>query len=557
MENFQIKNYKCFDDDGCTITSFKDINIIIGKNNSGKSSIIDIVKFLTGGDKKFFENLREGKSPQFFAEHAITEKLIRTVFSSSTYGGELYQWANHQEYGLQFVGKTIEYEITQSGNTFIHLRDYNNLPGVTINYFKSYVAHIPNSLGNKNFVHLTAERDVQPERPEQEIQILPNGVGATNFIQQIINRSDLDSALIEKKLLEELNKITNPDIHFTRILVQLNGNHWEIYFENKIDGRIPLSKMGSGIKTILLVLLLIVVQPEIQKRQISNHVFALEELENNLHPSQQRRLYYYLYEYCVENNCKFFFTTHSNIVIDLFNKLENTQILHINRSEDQTNIKSINQFSELNHILDDLDIKASDILQSNSIIWVEGPSDRLYINKWIKLIDSNLIEGYHYSIMFYGGRLLSNLTLDYESVADELIPLIKLNRNSYVVMDRDGKTISVKLNKTKERIAKELGENRIWITKGREIENYLNDRTLNSWLKNNHSFGSQISNDANTKLEVTIESADPQNKISYNLNKNKFASEIANFIDESDLNILDLKSKIEDLVSLIKRWNKQ
>ena len=32
-------------------------------------------------------------------------------------------------------------------------------------------------------------------------------------------------------------------------------------------------------------------------------------------------------------------------------------------------------------VLDDLGAKASDIFQSNGIIWVEGPSDRIYIKK--------------------------------------------------------------------------------------------------------------------------------------------------------------------------------
>lgn len=558
MENLLIKNYKCFDDTGCYISSFKDINIIIGKNNSGKSSIIDIIKFFITKDSGFYKNLRDGKSPQFILEHEMTDDLIRSSFPSNTYGGELGAWPNHLHYGLQFKGKTLTYEITESSKKFLKVSDIDNIPLSARGYFQTYVAKIPYFFDNKNFVHLTAERDIQPEESDTNIRILPNGVGATNFIQQIINRNNMDSSLIEKKLLEELNKITNPDIHFSRILVQLTDeNHWEIYFENKIDGRIPLSKMGSGIKTILLVLLLIVIQPEINKKELSNYVFALEELENNLHPSQQRRLYYYLYEFSRKYNCKFFFTTHSSIVIDLYNKLENTQILHINKNEDHTSIKTINQYSELNQILDDLDIKASDILQSNSIIWVEGPSDRTYVNKWINLIDSNLVEGYHYSIMFYGGRLLSNLTLDYKNLENELIPLIKLNRNCFVIMDRDGKTISSRLNQTKDRIKVELGDNRVWVTKGREIENYLTNKTLKNWLKENHKFEAEINNSLNDKLETIIESQPSLNKLKYNLNKNKYASEIVDFIDENDLNSHDLNSKIENIISLIKCWNKE
>lgn len=446
MESLILKNYKCFDDKGAIIKSFKDINIIIGKNNSGKSSIVDIIKFLITKDKAFFKNLRDGKPPNLIFEDKITDTLIRQIFPSSTSGGELAGWSSHQQYGLQFVNNIIEYQITDSKRLFLKVKENGTFPESAKRYFSSYVQSIQTIFDNKSFLHLTAERDIQPEVSDNDVKIFPNGTGATNFVQQIINRSNFDSSLIEKELLQELNQITNPDIHFSRILVQqTDNNYWEIYFENNIDGRIALSKMGSGIKTILLVLLLILIKPKIDGNSISAYIFALEELENNLHPSQQRRLYYYLYQFSKKNNCRFFFTTHSNIVIDLYYKLGNTQILHVSRNDGRTTISSINQYSELNQILDDLDIKASDLLQSNSIIWVEGPSDRTYLNKWIKLIDPNLIEGYHYSIMFYGGRLLSNLSLDYENLQKELIPLIKLNRNCYVLMDRDGKTISAKL----------------------------------------------------------------------------------------------------------------
>ena len=43
--------------------------------------------------------------------------------------------------------------------------------------------------------------------------------------------------------------------------------------------------------------------------------------------------------------------------------------------------------------LQDIGVTASDILQASSVIWVEGPSDRINVNRWIELIGANLIEG--------------------------------------------------------------------------------------------------------------------------------------------------------------------
>lgn len=47
----------------------------------------------------------------------------------------------------------------------------------------------------------------------------------------------------------------------------------------------------------------------------------------------------------------------------------------------------------------DLGYRPSDLLQANAIIWVEGPSDRIYINHWLDQQAPDLVEGIDYSIM--------------------------------------------------------------------------------------------------------------------------------------------------------------
>lgn len=556
FDKLTIKNYKCFDDNGTTIETIKPINVIIGKNNSGKSSVIDIFKFLTTNENSFLKNQRNGLRTELEFEHILNANLIRQSFPENTRGGDIPS-VNHQVYGLSLVDSILKYSIGENGRNVFKNID-KSIPAGARNYLDNYVNRIISPFKGKQFSHLSAERDIQQEVANSDLKVSTNGIGATNLIQTIINRDTFDSNLIEKTLLDKLNKIISPDINFTRILVQQNdSSYWEIYFESKDDGRVPLSKMGSGVKTVLLVLILLYVKPKIENKNVSDYVFALEELENNLHPSLQRRLYHFIYTFAKENNCIFLLTTHSNIVIDLYNSLEETQILHISKYDNKTTIKSTFKERELKTILEDLDVRASDILQSNGIIWVEGPSDRTYINHWLKILESNLIEGYNYSIMFYGGRLLSNLSFDYDLINNELIPLLKLNQNSFVVIDRDGRTISAKLNDTKTRIQNEIGENKTWITKGREIENYISNDVLQKWLKEDYSIETIVENESNTKLEDNISKVGKATeKIKYNLNKNKYANEIVKHIDVSNFDILDLKHNLDNLVSTIRKWNK-
>jgi hypothetical protein len=123
-------------------------------------------------------------------------------------------------------------------------------------------------------------------------------------------------------------------------------------------------------------------------------------------------------------------------------------------------------------------------VQSNAVIWVEGPSDRIYLKHWLQIVDPSLIEGIHYSIMFYGGRLLSHLSADDEEVTD-FIQLRALNRHICIVMDSDKSGPRAQVNDTKRRLQDEFEKHGgvAWLTKGREIENYIDHARLQKVVK--------------------------------------------------------------------------
>lgn len=554
LENeIKIKNYKCFNENGEGFNKILPINIIIGKNNSGKSSLIELIRFIVNDNVEIFDSYRNNTIPEVLISNILTENNVERVFQRNTSGGNI--GGNHYEFGMRFIGSKIKFKLG-AGNK----REFIEINSPAPDYIKQQLEQLTNAvsipLRGKTFCNISAERDITPELSNQEVSFKSNGSGATNFVQQIINKDNRDSRLIEDKLLLELNKIVEPDMAFKRILVQLNDDDlWEIYFIDNHDSRVALSKMGSGIKTVILVLLNLIVKPAIDGKNTNNYIFAFEELENNLHPSLQRKLYEYIKEYSKINKSYFFLTTHSNVVIDTFSTIKEAQLLHIKNNGNSSECSTVISYAKTKNIIEDLGLKASDILQTNGVIWVEGPSDRNYINGWLSLLNPELKEGLHYSIMFYGGRLLSNLSFDFKWLQKELIPLLKINRNAFVIIDRDGKGIKTELNKTKVRIGEEIGEKNCWVTKGREIENYLRDQTINSWLKNSHDISLKVNNDKNVKLEDIICNSGKDIKLKYNRNKTVFSSEIIEYMSLEDLEILDLKEKLKTLTEQIRIWN--
>ena len=87
-----------------------------------------------------------------------------------------------------------------------------------------------------------------------------NGNGITRIITNYLNRSEYEENLIKDEFLSKLNEIMGEDATFTEIITQqvetANGTKWEIFLREEGKGRISLSNSGSGLKTILMILVL-------------------------------------------------------------------------------------------------------------------------------------------------------------------------------------------------------------------------------------------------------------------------------------------------------------
>lgn len=120
--------------------------------------------------------------------------------------------------------------------------------------------------------------------------------------------------------------------------------------------------------------------------------------------------------------------------------------------------------------------RASDLLQANSVVWVEGPSDRIYLLHWIRELAPELVEGVDFSVMFYGGALLSHLTAERPDAADpNLVDLWRINQRMWLVMDSDkvkGGELKPAVHRLQEEIERD-GRGGSWITEGYTIENYI------------------------------------------------------------------------------------
>lgn len=342
VKKIDVLNYKCFTD--IHIDNIKPINIIIGKNNIGKSSVLDIVEGIYG-------SRTINMNTKIILTKEMDEDVISRVFKKSTSGGTI--GGNHYEFGKKYIGQDISFIRKSDSSNQIpdDFEKYN--PHLTINQI-DYWSRVVNSIkiDQKVTKRILAERNIFPEDNDDNMIVDSNGNGITRFITNFLNRSKYNENLVKNDLLQNLNKIMGDDANFTEIVTQqidsAEGTKWEIYLREEGKGRIPLSESGSGLKTILMVIVFTILIPNVEHKKISQYIFLFEELKNNLHPSLQRRLLKYI-ENLTEDGAIFFLTTHSNVTLDAYQNSDITNIIHLQKEDSQ--VKLINITNKIQKIL--------------------------------------------------------------------------------------------------------------------------------------------------------------------------------------------------------------
>lgn len=566
--DFGVKfaNFKCFGDVAQGFHQLKQVNVVIGRNNSGKSALLDAFRFLTSNKFEVPKPLWHGKKePVFTATDRLREDDIVARVSNNTSTEGMPGGGSHLDVVMRYKGALVTRRLGPSkGTTFV---DISSLPNGIIHpnnvkrdpirnaLLALLMSPLANPLAEKRYRRLSAERRVAPEA-EKPISLGEDGSGATNLIQTIINQAAYPRSWVEKTLLDAMNSILAPDIKFNRIVTeQLEDKRWEVFLEDSHKDPVGLSESGSGIKTVMLVLANLLLIPLTEEALPGNYVFAFEELENNLHPALLRRLLLYVLRFAREHKPLILLTTHSSVAIDALSREDDCQVVHVVHRDTHAECSTVTSVSGGRAVLDDLDIRASDILQSNGVIWVEGPSDRTYISHWIALASGGVLkEGLHYQCVHYGGKLLAHLSADSEGELREGVNVLTLNRNCCIVIDSDKYSSHAKINPTKQRIRAEVegASGYAWITKGREIENYLPQSVVEAiagkGLEELGQFGD---------LADLLEAAGGTWAKRFPRAKAQFAAAAIEQMEDADcLAVLDLRERIDELCLRIRQWNR-
>lgn len=107
----RLENYKCFPADEAGYDELRSVNVMVGRNNSGKSALLDLVELACSPSLQIPESLGHfGRQPKVVMTNEVDETTLRRAFSDRVSGGPIP--GNHWEYGrsagLQPRGQGLE-----------------------------------------------------------------------------------------------------------------------------------------------------------------------------------------------------------------------------------------------------------------------------------------------------------------------------------------------------------------------------------------------------------------------------------------------------------------
>lgn len=398
IDSITIENYKCFANSG-EIRLFPGINVIVGKNDAGKSAVTEAVS-LSFGDKphrssvsvpvagsatpvRSVVNLSYQVSSQELKLWAAQQKEIRLYATQTTHSEALARFMRALDYGQCFNSKWMGNDENCGGQLEMVGGPLNGSLAFYRNkaYPSSYSFELVSIVGQAEKAELgfmlsermksltyvfKAERmNVGECQFEGKKQLKPNASNLADVINQLIS-SDQHKYQI---FMRHVRTVFPHIAHVTSYLIPGTTSGRLAVTTGSLDAErsdlaVPLSDSGTGISQVLAMLYVIVTADWPQ-------IIVIDEPQSFLHPGALRKLFEILLLY---PHHQYIVTTHSPIALN-----SASNVLLLQRDVTGSSVRQIetNANQDLSLFLTEIGARLSDVFGADSMLWVEGRTEEI------------------------------------------------------------------------------------------------------------------------------------------------------------------------------------
>jgi predicted ATPase len=571
FKSIRVGNAWSFGNEGVRLSEVGQHNVIIGKNNSGKSKLLAALAWVRRNSDKLWNVAPFELEPDIYHDAGDPEKLgnpsLRVTVQLSAeelavaVAGaleELRAGQNQTEAAVKVYVRT-EFSFGFSGSKSLPGRNVKSSIEFEqpVDLDAPFIASSPNQTAAAQRRANWDQREAIVVHKHLLMQVGPSIKYISGW--RTLRETDEEKTNIVKQLhvwkapqqknKEDRYRFFRVESIFQRLMLcpqielvpEHNGERLSVALGPRY---LPIEALGDGIQHLLMIAYHLATAPR--------GVLLIEEPETHLHPELQRNLMAVMRK---ELSGQSFITTHSPVLLD--SSLAST-VFRVEHDGRCSSAAACQTSQDLYRVLDQLDVRASDILQANFVVWVEGPTDRMFLKRCFELLAISLTEGVHYQIAYYGGRLRSHVTFD--EMRSELVNLLRLCRKGAMICDSDKRSADEPVDESKRRLGEECEAMGLlyWVTDGREIENYLPDETLTEAYRRLLGDESititlgQYDGLANALSAMFPSPAYGQGwKVDYADNKAKVMPELLRHLTKERLDRLGVRERIDQLIAQI------
>ena len=355
-----------------------------------------------------------------------------------------------------------------------YVNDTTDFNIIEIDLQKEDGKDIWNALQKELPLYFLFQSDRQNKDSDGDIQN-PLKSATKQIIAQVEEKFEEIKSEIEKKLeeigQETIDKMQDMGLDIAKDLKPVVKNkNWDSLFSFTLesDNGIPLNKRGSGFRRMVLLNYFRAEAERKAKEKNNKHIiYALEESETAQHPNHQRILIESLIQLSKKENYQILLTTHTPEIAKMVDK---KQLIFIERGDKQPYIETDEEI-KLEKIANALGIHP--YYKNKVVVCVEGKFDEVFlkninrINEYKSIIDIETID----IIPMNGGNLKNWVNKHY--LKDSNIIEIHIY-DSDLNSGKSTNQYKESCKKVRER------DDKSWcfLTKKREMENYIHPKLI-------------------------------------------------------------------------------
>jgi putative ATP-dependent endonuclease of the OLD family len=258
---------------------------------------------------------------------------------------------------------------------------------------------------------------------------------------------------------------------------RVSTKKWESLFKCSLTGEesIPVNKRGSGTRRLILLNFFRAKAEQDASEQSARTIYAIEEPETSQHPANQQLLVDAFADLTLSGNCQILITTHTPVLARRF-PAESLRFIeqeggapHVRLGTEEETLALI---AKSLGVLADHDVKV--------FFGVEGPNDIAYL----KAISRVLHDAGEHDIPDLDDAEKSNFLIFIPlggSCLDLWLHRLRgLNRSEYYLFDRDNEPGQLGKYDDKAKVFNKCENTVAWTTSHRELENYIHPSIISS-----------------------------------------------------------------------------